>query len=704
MRHSCWPTLTNRSNDDDERAIICPMHGTIARVPRAPPGHPAAHVHLRRDARGVRGHAVDALLGPGTHHTWVSLRDESVVLAEGRRRCRSSDADDAQVIARATQPFRQGTARSLAHRRLLPQRTEGGGARVELRRPCRCRRPRGRGGGGANPLGGATASSAGRWQRPRSGVIPVSFWAQFRGVAFVSPTASSSNHSTRLLVENRRWRIGSDGSKSPMRRERELPDDCRAPVHLSEPPRHRFRTRKIRARGILISKHRFGLRAPPVGGTRPFARAPERAAAELRLGQNFHAGLPRIALRARRGPNARRADARRGPRLSAARVAHDARPRPDAEALEATVTARAAESRAPVFSGRSRRSHPSVVLPSKRGAGAAVASAKPSGRSSPQHHRSYPTLTTGWGLFVVRAATRRADRLLQQDERPVTETQLDWGAYRGAFDRLELVVAAPQRVDVDPLGALERARPVQGAVHGGRRGVHREVLLLEGPRCRSTNATTGVTRRARRASRSRVDDRPRCCEPVARPVLRLHDAVWATTNGVGRFFRTSAQEADSSRTRGTTQARRRAELPLPSPGPSSDLHRGARHTIPGPPAAGRRLRRRAVRLAPRRRSSTVKEVYAVQSGCDPSDNELYKEWNDDAPTFQQKPAGHVRREDREVEGRTSRGRQATVQAALPLPRLARGGTAPGRRARPGPRGGAARTRGATRALAASRGA
>ena len=30
-----------------------------------------------------------------------------------------------------------------------------------------------------------------------------------------------------------------------------------------------------------------------------------------------------------------------------------------------------------------------------------------------------------------------------------------------------------------------------------------------------------------------------CCELIERPILHIHDAVWATTRGVGRAFRTT---------------------------------------------------------------------------------------------------------------------------------------------------------------------
>ena len=75
---------------------------------------------------------VDALLDPGTHHTWVSRLDESVVLAKDGAEL-VADADDAQVVYyRFALPFpcwdRQVSAA------LYCDRTEGGGARVELRR------------------------------------------------------------------------------------------------------------------------------------------------------------------------------------------------------------------------------------------------------------------------------------------------------------------------------------------------------------------------------------------------------------------------------------------------------------------------------------------------------------------------------------------------------------------------------------------
>ena len=95
-------------------------------------GYPPPTCTCAATLEGSVDDVVDALLDPGTHHTWVSRLDESVVLAKDGAEL-VADADDAQVVYyRFALPFpcwdRQVSAA------LYCDRTEGGGARVELRR------------------------------------------------------------------------------------------------------------------------------------------------------------------------------------------------------------------------------------------------------------------------------------------------------------------------------------------------------------------------------------------------------------------------------------------------------------------------------------------------------------------------------------------------------------------------------------------
>ena len=179
----------------------------------------------------------------------------------------------------------------------------------------------------------------------------------------------------------------------------------------------------------------------------------------------------------------------------------------------------------------------------------------------------------------------------------------------------------------------------------------------------STNATTGVTTRETRFPIPEWTIVRECCEPVARPVLRLHDAVWATTNGVGRFFRTSAHEADSSKDPwNELQARRAAS---PTTAHHLLLHHHHLRLTPPPPLPPQADDYEYVPQFDCTKKEIIdgKEVYSVQSGCDPSDNELYKEWNDDAPTFQQKLVPCPRLADQD-EGETNEpgvGDECTAQ-------------------------------------------
>ena len=95
-------------------------------------GYPPPTCTCAATLEGSVDDVVDALLDPGTHHAWVSRLDESVVLAKDGADL-VADADDAQVVYyRFALPFpcwdRQVSAA------LYCDRTEGGGARVELRR------------------------------------------------------------------------------------------------------------------------------------------------------------------------------------------------------------------------------------------------------------------------------------------------------------------------------------------------------------------------------------------------------------------------------------------------------------------------------------------------------------------------------------------------------------------------------------------
>ena len=158
-------------------------------------GYPPPTCTCAATLEGSVDDVVDALLDPGTHHTWVSRLDESVVLAKDGAEL-VADADDAQVVYyRFALPFpcwdRQVSAA------LYCDRTEGGGARVELRRVSlpppsekprrRRRKPKKRG----DRVVGWTTAAAERFG-------PVSFLAPStrRRLCFAS-TASSSNHSTR---------------------------------------------------------------------------------------------------------------------------------------------------------------------------------------------------------------------------------------------------------------------------------------------------------------------------------------------------------------------------------------------------------------------------------------------------------------------------------------------------------------------------
>ena len=95
-------------------------------------GYPPPTCVCAAEVAGSVDDVVDALLDPGTHHTWVSRLDESVVLAKDGAEL-VADADDAQVVYyRFALPFpcwdRQVSAA------LYCDRTEEGGAKVELRR------------------------------------------------------------------------------------------------------------------------------------------------------------------------------------------------------------------------------------------------------------------------------------------------------------------------------------------------------------------------------------------------------------------------------------------------------------------------------------------------------------------------------------------------------------------------------------------
>ena len=265
---------------------------------------------------------VDALLDPGTHHTWVSRLDESVVLAKDGAEL-VADADDAQVVYyRFALPFpcwdRQVSAA------LYCDRTEGGGARVELRRVSlpppsekprrRRRKPKKRG----DRVVGWTTAAAERFGPTRR-----------RGVAFDDDAASDR-------ITAREGSLDAIGAAETCV---ELPavDAQRerggtmsvAPRHLRE--RHGIASKTSKSE-ILISKHRFVLWAPPVLRNK-VSRVRPNAEKQHGVVRSDCVTLPafRVDLRApaaRRGPDARRADARRGPRHPLPAVAHPVGPRP----------------------------------------------------------------------------------------------------------------------------------------------------------------------------------------------------------------------------------------------------------------------------------------------------------------------------------------------------------------------------------------
>ena len=84
-----------------------------------------------------------------------------------------------------------------------------------------------------------------------------------------------------------------------------------------------------------------------------------------------------------------------------------------------------------------------------------------------------------------------------------------------------------------------------------------------------------------------------CCELIERPILHIHDAVWATTRGVGRAFRTTG----SSAVTGLAQVDDFDYVPKYERAPPRPPRRLA-HT-PRPPSLSP-LRARAGSIAPRR--------------------------------------------------------------------------------------------------------
>ena len=333
-------------------------------------GYPPPTCTCAATLEGSVDDVVDALLDPGTHHTWVSRLDESVVLAKDGAEL-VADADDAQVVYyRFALPFpcwdRQVSAA------LYCDRTEGGGARVELRRVSlpppsekprrRRRKPKKRG----DRVVGWTTAAAERFG-------PVSFLAPStrRRLCFAS-TASSSHHSTRGVASTPSTRR-LDGVELPAvdaQRERGH-HERRAPVHLREPPRHRVEDEQVRN---LISKHRFVLWAPPVLRNK-VSRVRPNVEKQHGVVRSDCVTLPAFrvtyALQPR-GAGRTRVELTLGadpgipcpPWLIRWGLGHADR---TLEALEATVTARAAEKALRRGKGRPAAARdPSVVLLSKR--------------------------------------------------------------------------------------------------------------------------------------------------------------------------------------------------------------------------------------------------------------------------------------------------------------------------------------------------
>ncbi|CAH0372860.1 unnamed protein product [Pelagomonas calceolata] len=247
-------------------------------------GYPPPTCTCAATLEGSVDDVVDALLDPGTHHTWVSRLDESVVLAKDGAEL-VADADDAQVVYyRFALPFpcwdRQVSAA------LYCDRTEGGGARVELRRV-------------SLPPPSEKPQSWRRKPKKRGD----------RVVGWTTAAAERFGPAWRIIARSRgRRRI--DGA---------------------ETPRHR-----ADAATETSLKFDFQTQVRPLGAAgaaeQGLARAAERREAARRraLGLRDAAGLPRDlrAPAARRGPDARRADARRGPGHPLPAVAHPVGPRP----------------------------------------------------------------------------------------------------------------------------------------------------------------------------------------------------------------------------------------------------------------------------------------------------------------------------------------------------------------------------------------